>query len=181
VVRAITGRCSGRLRRPLTSDVSRHMTPRTTSALTATLVLSGCIALPIPHDRQVTPLLAGRVIDNVTGNPVVNARVRVTAPSSASSAASSGSATAETTTDADGQFQLAAYQRAQLYTVVLLAPFEGFCTGDFTVTREGYKTVTFTEQYFFPANFNGVCVARPTSRVIRLERASGTESSKNGD
>ena len=154
------------------------MTLRTTTPLAvAALVLSGCIALPIPHDRQVTPLLAGRVIDSATGKPVVNARVLVTSPLPASSAASSASASAEATTDADGQFQLAAYQRGQWYTVVLFAPIEGFCTGDFTITREGYKTVTFTEQYFFPANVNGVCMARPVSRVISLEPAS----LKNGD
>ncbi len=50
-----------------------------TTGVCGILLLSGCVFLPIPHDRLVTPLYYGRVTDAETGAPVGGVAVTVTA------------------------------------------------------------------------------------------------------
>lgn len=129
--------------------------------------LTGCVALPIPHDRPVTPAISGTVRDFETGAPIVGARIEVTERPLSSKP---DPARASTTSDSDGKFFLRATERATWYVIVFLAPYEGTCSGQFSVTHREYETVSFEVGYFDAANFDGVCSSRPEHRDVILRR-----------
>ena len=131
-------------------------------AAAANLVLNGCIALPISHDRLVTPVVEGKVTDARTSSPIPDVAISVISDRTG--------AKGIVRSDADGRFRILGTEPGEWMVLVLLAPYEGFCEGKYTVAHSAYKSFTFEHSYFGPANFNGVCSASVVvKRDIQLE------------
>jgi carboxypeptidase family protein len=124
---------------------------RRVCAASLAVVLNGCIALPIAHDRLAAPVVEGRVIDARTSSPIPGAEISVIADGTGVKGL--------VRSDAEGRFRISGVERGEWMVLVLLAPYEGFCGGKYTVAHDLYKPLTFQHSYFGPANFNGVCSA----------------------
>jgi len=134
--------------------------------LLATFSLSGCVALPIPHQRPLTPVVEGVVTDSTTKAPIGGATVTA---STAIGSASRPETSVEVKTDELGRFSVVVTEKSYWMFLVLLAPFEGFCNGVVTVTKPGYKPARTEIQWFAPSNFNGPCPSKPVARNFELE------------
>jgi len=131
------------------------------------LPLSGCIALPIPHDRQVSPEFYGVITDVDSGARVSGAEVAVVSESGMSKAS----------TAADGMYRVKAEKHSTWY-VLFLGPWEGGCSGDLSVAHPDYETQSTSASEFRGAAANGVCSGYKVERNIQLKRKSagiGTE------
>ncbi|MDF3057039.1 MAG: hypothetical protein K0R17_1254 [Rariglobus sp.] len=53
------------------------MKPHVVAVFAASILLSGCVPIPIPHSRRAAPAFAGRVIDAETKKPVKGVDVTV--------------------------------------------------------------------------------------------------------
>lgn len=140
------------------------MNPRVALLLSGT-VLSSCIMVPVPHDRPVSPVFYGQVRDEATGLPVKGATLRVFAYVNG---AEGPTATAQT--DESGHFEVGAVERSNSYTVLLLAPAEGQCSGTLVVSHPEYKVRFVEVSEFRSANVNGVCTGLKVKRDVSLKR-----------
>lgn len=128
------------------------------------IMLGGCIALPIPHERRVSPLFEGRVTDAATGLPVAGATVTVTPQSTRPNSIVT---TASVVTDAAGNFSVAATEDASWYFVIA-GPAEGVCGGALEVTHPGYERWADRAQAFRGAAVDGTCSGFVVTRNISL-------------
>jgi hypothetical protein len=130
------------------------------------LLLSGCIALPIPHARQISPEFYGVVTDAQTGAPVLGAElsVSIAAPRGA------GNSTSTTTTSAaDGKYRIKVEEHSTWY-ILLVGPAEGFCEGELSVSHPAYEAQTTTASQLRGAALNGTCNGYKVERNIQLKR-----------
>src|SRR5262245_4416247 len=135
---------------------------RRVCAASGIMVLNACIALPIPHDRLAAPIVEGKVTDARTSSPIPGAEISVIADGTG--------AKGIVRSDAEGRFRILGSERCEWMVLVLVAPYEGFCGGKYTVTHDAYNPRTFQHSYFGPANFNGVCSASVVvKRDVELE------------
>jgi len=125
------------------------------------VLLSGCVAFPIPHDRLATPVVEGTVVDSRTKAPVAGARITV--------ASTYGGAHATVTSDASGKFRAYASTQASWYYFTLLN-IEGVCEGQFSVESDGYRASAFTAKYFNWGGIDGLCSSTPIQRSVELDR-----------
>jgi hypothetical protein len=115
-----------------------------------TIMLTGCIALPIPHQHPYSPALSGTVIDAQTSAPVVGAEVRLEGTTISPPLVSTVRASS------DGRFSVIASRRA-LWLPLWFGPAEGFCTATATVSAPGYEPQTKDFRRFWGASGTGVC------------------------
>lgn len=93
------------------------------------ILLSGCIALPIPHENWDTPKLRGNVFDAETKNPVAGVSVRlVDYPSQ------------ETITNENGYFELEPIKNRKIWLVYPLVAVDAVCGTNIEFSRTGYAT-----------------------------------------
>jgi len=122
--------------------------------------LSGCVALPIPHDRLSTPVIEGTVLDAKTKAPLSGVRI--------SAKNTTGDALNVVTSDASGRYRAFATSHGSWYYFTPLN-IEGVCEGVFTAEKEGYKPHSFKEKYFSWGGNDGLCGSRAIQRPIELE------------
>jgi hypothetical protein len=127
--------------------------------------LSGCIALPIPHDEALTPLYSGTVTDASTGTLIAGAEVHV------SGGLSERQPTATTTTDATGHFQIGISNRAHWF-FLYLGPADGICRATLTVTATGYQSFSKQFSAMGYGGGKGPCSGRRIVEAIALQPAT---------
>jgi hypothetical protein len=133
--------------------------------------LSGCIALPIPHDRLVAPVAKGIVFDADTREPVADARVSVVPRFVNHDEVVIHD---KINTTQDGKFRLAASIQTNWYYFTPLN-LENICGGTYTVEKEGYQLQTFTLEYFGWAGNDGICDSKPIQKSVALKRVGNNE------
>lgn len=126
-----------------------NATSLTTGA--SVLLLSSCIAVPIPHERQLTPLYYGTVTDASTGAPIESVTISVSPISRVGR-----SSTAETKTDAFGRYEIAVTENATWF-VLIAGPAEGSCGGVLLFAHPGYELVQRETSEFRSGGVDGVC------------------------
>jgi hypothetical protein len=139
-------------------------------ALLATLValMSGCIPLPIPNDRAVSPQFHGQVTDD-SGSPVPSASLRVVAHLMGRPAQGDNQFFATAQTDERGFYRVGVTERDSWY-VLFVGPAEGFCSGTLTVTHPSYEERSFKVEQFRGAAVNGMCNGFEVRRDVVLKR-----------
>ena len=130
-------------------------------------LLTGCIALPIPHDRPVTPVYAGTVQDSGTNEPISN--VLVTVESDYTNPKTGNPYNATTRTNADGYYEVGATEHGKWYFITLL-PLEGYCSGKVTFTHPGYQAYKYNTRRFQSGALNGSCTQEKVERNVLLSR-----------
>lgn len=128
----------------LTLPSAQH--PLKAPLLTVALLLQGCIALPIPHDRAISPMVSGLVRSQASGEPVADATVTIT----------SHTGSAATKTDREGRYSVGIYERASWF-VLVLAPAEGFCEGALAIEHPAYEPASVKISEFRGAAVDGKC------------------------
>jgi hypothetical protein len=91
----------------------------------AATVVTGCLALPIPHHVVPTGHVYGRIVDGVTHQPVAGARLEL--------------AEQERTTGAEGRFEFTPNSEWHFVYMVILEPEELNCMDNLDLTKQGYR------------------------------------------
>jgi hypothetical protein len=143
------------------------MTVRTALLAVGNLLLVGCIMLPIPNDRAVSPQFHGQVKDD-NGSPVRKATVRVVAHLMGTDKRESD-LTAVSQTDENGFFRVGVTERDTWY-VLFLGPAEGICSGTLTIAHLEYEERSIRVEQFRGAAVNGMCNGFEVRRDIVLKR-----------
>lgn len=105
------------------------------------LMLVGCIALPIPHERRLSPLYSGTVTDADTGKPIESVVVSVRGY-----IYSEKSSNAESMTDSSGNYEIGSTEKAFWY-VFIAGPADGSCGGSVMFVHPEYEMkVEHTDQ-----------------------------------
>lgn len=141
--------------------------------LSLVIFLSGCIALPIPHDRRVTPMYSGKVIDFDSRIPIkgVVVKVETLIPDRETGIPY----TATTMTNEEGYYELGAVERSVWY-ILWFGPAEGVCGGKVTFTHPEYNTYQYDTQIFTSAAMDGVCTLKEHERDVLLSRITSNNS-----
>ena len=137
-------------------------------AAAVTALLQGCIAVPIPHDRAISPQFYGRVTDAQTGTPLVDASVTAAVSSSVDREDQLERPKVMVRTDEHGLFAVGVVERANWF-VVFLGPAEGSCSGFLFVEHPGYVP-GFVRVDEFRGGSDGVCTGFKVERNIALKR-----------
>jgi len=151
---------------------ARHYFPLLLSLAT----LSGCIALPIPHDRQISPEFFGVVTDSQTGLPIEGAVVTVTRPPYHSASEDVDPFSASATTDANGRYRVRVITASTWY-VLFLGPAEGTCSGTIAVSNRSYQSETSSTSAFRGAAVDGMCNGYSVERNFQLKCQPNSEAS----
>jgi hypothetical protein len=130
------------------------------------------MALPIPHERAVTPVVEGIISDARTGAPIGGAMIRAT-PDVGGGEYKWNLVTTTATSDEQGRFRVLATEKAKWMYVLLL--LEGGCGGKYVVTKDGYQPLTFKAYEFGSAAFNGSCHWQAIKRNPQLEPLAPAE------
>lgn len=109
------------------------MNPKLLGIGIAFLILSGCIALPIPHERQLSPLYFGTVTDAETGKPIEAVVVTVSG-----NLHSERPIPGETKTDVAGGYRVVAKEKASWF-VLIAGPADGSCGGFLLFVHPNYE------------------------------------------
>lgn len=130
------------------------------------LALTGCIALPVPHDRQISPEFFGIVTDAETGLPIAGAQLKVSlSPRGKTDQESSAVATSGT----DGSYRVR-INESTIWYVIVLGPAEGFCAGKLSVSHPDYEPTSDQSSQFRGAAVNGQCHGHKVERNVQLRR-----------
>jgi hypothetical protein len=130
----------------------------------AVILLEGCIALPIPHDRPYSPILSGSVADAQTSTPIAGATIRLEATTFPPYMVETFE------TGIDGTFSVVVTKR-KFWMPMWLGPAEGACTATATVSAPGYvaQTKKFTNG-IEGASGIGVCHRYKESWSVSLSK-----------
>ena len=136
------------------------------------LFLAGCVAVPIPHDRQVTPLYYGKVVDAKTLSPIEN--VTITLRSLRKNPDTNQALSVKTKTDKNGQYKIKITESAIWY-VIWIGPAEGLCGGKLIFEKPGYKTHEHQSKKFGAAVLDGSpCTMISQQYDVSLEKNTHT-------
>lgn len=127
--------------------------------------LSGCIALPIPHDRQLSPEFYGVVTDIESGAAISGVEMKV----SIADPRGTGIKTSSVTTGVDGKYRVSFEERATWY-ILIAGPAEGSCYGNLSATHPGFEAQSISSSEFRGAAVDGVCSGYEVQRNIQLKR-----------
>lgn len=127
------------------------MKPKLLNTGIACLVLSGCIALPIPHERQLSPLYFGTVTDAETGRPIEAVVVSVSG-----NLHSEHPIPGETKTDAAGHYQVVAKEKASWF-VLIAGPTDGNCGGSLLFMHPNYEMKMERTDQVSAGGVDGIC------------------------
>ena len=141
------------------------------------ILLSGCIALPIPNDRRKTPLYYGKVQDSASQSPIQDVLVKVETFSIDSETEAPIINT--TKTDENGHYEIGAVEESGWY-VLYLGPAEGICGGKVTFSHPDYDTYQYHTETFTGAAVNGACNGEEQERNVLLSRKTSNKSLKSG-
>ena len=119
-------------------EASCAMNKRLVILLISVFTFSGCIALPYKNEKQLTPFLTGRVVDEVSGDPIANATVSI------SDELERTEMIKRENTDRTGHFKLKPLTKSEDWQVILLVPHTPGCWGKITVVAKGYKELKET-------------------------------------
>jgi hypothetical protein len=132
-----------------------------------TLTLTGC-ALPIPHQRPLSPIFHGEVKDAETGKPIENVDVWVWGRSTGST----GRSTASGRTDASGRYRVGVVEQATWFVILFPLPAEGACSGFAVFTHPEYEEGSVAAGWVGTAMFDGPCGR--VRRDVKLKRIGAT-------
>jgi len=116
-------------------------------------LMSGCIPLPIPHDRALSPQFYGQVTDD-SGSPIQGAVVRAVAGDGDVVVENENQPLATSQTDERGFYRVGVTERDSWYFLFFGAA-DGLCSGTLTVTHPSYEEQSFKVQRFstaYPCN-----------------------------
>jgi hypothetical protein len=130
--------------------------------------LSGCVILPIPHNRRMTPLYHRTVVAADDGRPLP--AVSVKAESRVPGSHTHEAFEALTQSDEEGHYQVAAVRHSNWFFVWFLSPFEGPCDGMLTFSHPRYETLVYESTVFSAANIDGVCTGVKHEKNVRLKK-----------
>jgi hypothetical protein len=133
------------------------------------MILAGCIALPVPHDRPYSPALSGIVIDALTKTPIAGAEIHLEGTTS------SPPIVASTKSDSNGRFSVLASERA-LWLPFWFGFAEGHCTATATVSAPGYEPQIKEYIRFWGASGYGVCGQYPEVWSVSLSASAPNNS-----
>ena len=120
--------------------------------------LPGCIALPIPHDINLSPLLKGTIIDGKNNQPISGVEIQVE---------SQWGDQLKTQSDQNGRFEIVIKERKSWY-IIFGVPMEGTCRGLFTISHPNYQTITIKKQRMNGGGTKGMCHRVEFEQEIRL-------------
>jgi hypothetical protein len=139
------------------------------------VVLQGCIALPIPHNRPYSPRVVGTVVDSETQQPISDALVRLEGRNA------NPPLIEEVRSAADGTFSVQASKRA-LWMALWFGPAEGFCAATVVIAAPGYIAETKEFRRFGAASGKGVCAAyKETWKVLLRKEAPNISLQRDRD
>lgn len=114
--------------------------------VTISVLLTGCAFYP--HQRALTPIFQGTVVDAETNQPIENARIEVVGGYPTRNAIGR--------TDDLGAYQLGVTEEATWYFVRPLLSKE-VCSGKITFSHPSYEPKSFSDARFAPAVLDGPC------------------------
>lgn len=117
------------------------------SIVAMSFLLAGC-PLPIPHQRALTPIFHGTVVDAETNLPIGDATIEVVG------GYLNGQITGKT--DRLGTYKLGVTEKATWY-VILPPAAEGSCSGTITFSHPNYEKKSFQKGWFGSSVFDGPC------------------------
>jgi hypothetical protein len=123
-------------------------------------VLTGC-ALPIAHERALTPVFYGTVLDAETSAPVEAVRIEVT------DTTGFGRGSAVGYSDAAGKYKVGVVEQASWYFVIAPLPGWGICFGEAVFTHPKYETHSEAQRFYRGIEDEPNCF--PVIRVVRLQ------------
>lgn len=129
------------------------------SAGMTSFLLVGCIALPIPHERRLSPLYFGAVTDADTGKPIESVVVRV-----GGYIHSKQPRNTESKTDSLGNYEAGITENAFWY-VLIAGPADGSCGGSVTFVHPEYEMKVERTDQARGGGVDGMC----TGVKLRLD------------
>ena len=98
-------------------------------------LISGCFALPIKVDPQISPRVKGKVIDSISQKPVRGAKVTL----SSFDRKIESTRSLETTSNVDGDFEVGPVKAASEWWYIILLPVDGVCSYSLKVEHPDYQ------------------------------------------
>ncbi|WP_148665437.1 carboxypeptidase-like regulatory domain-containing protein [Sulfurifustis variabilis] len=143
----------------------RHLSNVTiVSAAVSIFGLSSCIAVPIPHERKLTPHYYGTVSDASTGAPIEFVTVSVAPISHVDRSIS-----AETKTDLSGHYEISIVEKAKWF-VLMAGPAEGNCGGILLFLHPDYDIALRETSEFRGGAIDGACRGAKSRVDVSLTR-----------
>lgn len=115
--------------------------------LLVSFLLFGC-ALPYPHQRALSPVFQGAVVDADSGQPISNVRIEVVGGYPTRSVIGK--------TNDMGVYELGVTEDATWFTIRPLLS-EGVCSGKVSFSHSGYETKFFNQAWFGSSVLDGPC------------------------
>lgn len=148
------------------------MDRRSIFILAPAFLLSGCIALPIPHDRPRTPLYTGMVTDISTKTPIESVVVTVV---DLNPLRGDTPSQIHTKTDPTGHYE-AQVTMSSSWFVLLFLPAHGYCQGRLVFSHPEYESVTRETSQPETSVYNGTCTFTKVKLDVQLTRRSRAQS-----
>jgi len=130
------------------------------------LVLTSCIALPIPHERPLSPYYFGTVTDADTGKPIEGVVVRV-----GGNLYSKAPIPGESKTDPSGHYEAVARENATWY-VLIAGPADGTCGGSLLFMHPEYEMRLERTEQASAGGRDGMCTGVKRQLDVSLKKKS---------
>jgi len=134
-----------------------------------TSLLVGCVAVPVPHERQVTPLYFGKVSDADSNVPIKDAKIII--KSIRKNPETNKFQFIEARTDKDGNYKVGITENA-IWFILWFGPAEGYCGGTLIFEHKGYQTQEYRTKKFGGAAVDGVCTGRKIKHDVLLQKVN---------
>lgn len=126
-------------------------------------MLGSCIALPIPHERGLTPLYYGTVTDSESGKPIELVTVNVGAHASSKQPLHT-----ETKTDSSGLYEIRLTERVRWF--ILIPGGDGYCGGSLLFVHPDYESSFFQSGQTRPSGSDGPCTNAKQQLDVSLRK-----------
>ncbi|MCB0335828.1 MAG: hypothetical protein KDD62_05965, partial [Bdellovibrionales bacterium] len=123
--------------------------------LVLTVFFTGCIIIPFKHERPLTPLIEGSIVDAISNSPITDAKVYLRPANGYQEQAFDR--TLVEAVSPDGTFRINPIAEVGWWYSIVFLPMEGFCTVDLEVEHPHYESFKASVGYFGGAMIDSVC------------------------
>ncbi len=127
---------------------------KTSTVLFFTFFLSGCIALPIPHERKLSPLFFGQVIDEDSRQPIEGVEIEATSLSHSSE--TDQPQKNKISSNANGDYEISVTEKANWFVIIGL-PVDSLCGGSLLFSHPSYEPRSHRASMMVPRGGNAQC------------------------
>lgn len=128
--------------------------------------LLGCVALPIPHEREITPIFSGSISDAETGHPIEGVNITLKTlwdnPNQKPIEKS-------VLSDKNGNYKIGLNEHDFWYEIWLI-PLEGYCGGILTFSRKDYIPQNIEKKKFGGGAIDSICNSYKVELPVSLQK-----------